>query len=136
MPIIDAAAAHLGAQAVLAALYGREKTGQGAAIDTSLFDVALHLQAATWADYLGGGPEPTRIGDGQPHNAPAAEVVPTRDGHIVLSAYAEEHWQRFCRVIDRQELASDPRFASILQRIGLEDYWRQTGTQPDYRRTA
>src|SRR5690606_8378472 len=62
-------------------------------------------------------PEPTRIGDGQPHNAPAAEVVPTRDGHIVLSAYAEEHWQRFCRVIDRQELASDPRFASNERRV-------------------
>jgi crotonobetainyl-CoA:carnitine CoA-transferase CaiB-like acyl-CoA transferase len=117
VPIIDAAAAHLGAQAVLAALFGREKTGQGASIDTSLFDVAMHLQAATWADYLGGGPEPTRIGDGQPHNAPAAEVVPTRDGHIVLSAYAEEHWQRFCRVIGREELASDPRFASNQRRV-------------------
>jgi len=117
VPIVDAAAASLGAQAVLAALYGREKTGQGASIETSLLDVAMHLQAATWADFLGGGPEPTRIGDGQPHNAPAAEVVPTRDGHIVLSAYADEHWRRFCRVIGREELASDPRFDSNPQRV-------------------
>lgn len=117
VPIVDAAAASLGAQAVLAALYGREKTGQGASIETSLLDVAMHLQAATWADFLGGGPEPTRIGDGQPHNAPAAEVVPTRDGHIVLSAYADEHWRRFCRVIGRDELASDPRFHSNPQRV-------------------
>lgn len=117
VPIVDAAAAHLGAQAVLAALYGREKSGVGASIDTSLLDVAMHLQAATWADFLGGGPEPTRIGDGQPHNAPAAEVVPTRDGHIVLSAYADEHWRRFCRVIGRAELAEDPRFNSNPQRV-------------------
>lgn len=117
VPIVDAAAAHLGAQAVLAALYGREKTGVGAAIETSLLDVAMHLQAATWADFLGGGPEPTRIGDGQPHNAPAAEVVPTRDGHIVLSAYADEHWLRFCRVVGREELARDPRFCNNEQRV-------------------
>ncbi len=117
VPIVDAAAASLGAQAVLAALYGREKTGQGASIETSLLDVAMHLQAATWADFLGGGPEPTRIGDGQPHNAPAAELVPTRDGHIVLSAYADEHWRRFCRVIGREALASDPRFDSNPQRV-------------------
>jgi crotonobetainyl-CoA:carnitine CoA-transferase CaiB-like acyl-CoA transferase len=117
VPIVDAAAAHVGAQAVLAALYGRERTGQGETLETSLLETALHLQAATWCDYLGGGPEPTRIGDGQPHNAPAADVVPTRDGHIVLSAYAEEHWQRFCRVMGREELASDPRFATNASRV-------------------
>ncbi|MBX3607644.1 MAG: CoA transferase [Piscinibacter sp.] len=117
VPLVDAAAAHLGAQAVLAALYGREKSGVGATIDTSLLEVAMHLQATTWADYLGGADEPTRMGDGQPHNAPAAEVVPTRDGFIVLSAYAEEHWQRFCRVLGREELAADPRFASNAQRV-------------------
>ncbi len=117
VPLVDAAAAHLGAQAVLAALYGREKSGVGATIETSLLEVAIHLQATTWADYLGGADEPTRMGDGQPHNAPAAEVVPTRDGYIVLSAYAEEHWQRFCRVVGRAELASDPRFATNEQRV-------------------
>lgn len=117
VPIVDAAAAHLGAQAVLAALYGRERTGVGETLEVSLLETALHLQAATWCEYLGGAPEPTRIGDGQPHNAPAAEVIPTRDGHIVLSAYAEDHWQRFCRVMGREELASDPRFCSNAQRV-------------------
>lgn len=117
VPIIDAAAAHLGAQAVLAALYGRSRTGRGETLRTSLLEVAMHLQATTWCDYLGGAPEPTRIGDGQPNNAPAAEVLPTRDGHIVLSAYAEEHWARFCRVVGREDLIADPRFRSNALRV-------------------
>ncbi len=117
VPVIDAAAAHLGAQAVLAALYGRARTGLGETVRTSLLEVAMHLQATTWCDYLGGAPEPTRIGDGQPNNAPAAEVVPTRDGHIVLSAYADEHWARFCRVMGREALATDPRFLTNALRV-------------------
>lgn len=117
VPIVDAAAAQVGAQAVLAALFGRHQTGEGATIETSLFEVALHLQASTWADYLGGAPEPTRIGDGQPNNAPAAEVIATRDGHIVLSAYADEHWRRLCRVLGREALAADERFSSNERRV-------------------
>lgn len=117
VPIVDSAAAHLGAQAVLAALFGRQQSGVGETLRTSLLEVAMHLQATTWCDYLGGAPEPTRIGDGQPNNAPAAEVVATRDGHIVLSAYAEEHWARFCRVMGREELASDPRFMTNALRV-------------------
>lgn len=117
VPIIDAAAAHLGAQAVLAALYGRSQTGVGETLRTSLLEVAMHLQATTWSDYLCGAPEPKRMGDGQPNNAPAAEVVATRDGHIVLSAYADEHWARFCRVVGREALATDPRFCTNTLRV-------------------
>jgi crotonobetainyl-CoA:carnitine CoA-transferase CaiB-like acyl-CoA transferase len=117
VPIIDAAAAQMGAQAVLAALYGREKTGVGETLHTSLLEVGLHLQATTWCDYLGGAPEPMRIGDGQPFNAPAAEVIPTRDGHIVLSAYAQEHWARFCQLMGRAELITDARFCTNALRV-------------------
>lgn len=117
VPIVDAAAAQLGAQAVLAALYGRERSGAGETLEVSLLETALHLQAATWCEYLDGAPEPTRIGNGQPHNAPAADVVATRDGHIVVSAYAEDHWQRFCRAVGREALAADVRFATNEQRV-------------------
>lgn len=117
VPIVDAAAADLGAQAVLAALYGRERSGVGETLEVSLLETALHLQAATWCEYLGGGPEPARMGHGQPHNAPAAELVATRDGYIVLSAYAEDHWRRFCLAIGREALADDPRFCSNDRRV-------------------
>ena len=46
VPLVDAAAAHLGARP-LAALFGREKSGVGATIETSLLEVAIHLQATT-----------------------------------------------------------------------------------------
>lgn len=125
VPIVDAAAAQLGAQAVLAALFGRERSGVGETLEVSLLETALNLQAATWCEYLAGGPEPTRIGHGQPHNAPAAELVPTRDGHIVLSAYAQEHWQRFCRVVGRADLAADPRFSTNELRVRHRTELRQ-----------
>jgi crotonobetainyl-CoA:carnitine CoA-transferase CaiB-like acyl-CoA transferase len=117
VPIVDAAAAQLGAQAVLAALFARERTGRGETLEVSLLETALNLQAATFCEYLAGAPEPTRMGHGQPHNAPAAELVATRDGHVVLSAYAEEHWRRLCRVVRREELADDPRFATNALRV-------------------
>jgi len=44
-------------------------------------------------------------------------VVPTRDGHIVLSAYAEEHWARFCQVVGREDLVTDPRFCTNARRV-------------------
>jgi crotonobetainyl-CoA:carnitine CoA-transferase CaiB-like acyl-CoA transferase len=124
VPVVDAAAAQLGAQAVLAALFGRERNGTGETLEVSLLETAMHLQAATWCEYLGGAPEPTRMGHGQPHNAPAAEIVATRDGHIVLSAYAEEHWRRFCRIVGREALADDPRFATNALRVKHRDALR------------
>ncbi|MFV0281162.1 MAG: CaiB/BaiF CoA transferase family protein [Rhodoblastus sp.] len=116
-PIIDSSTAHVAAQAVLAALFRRERENVGQAIEISLLDVAMHLQLANWSDFLGGGPEPRRIGNGQPYNAPAADLVRTRDGHIVLSAYPDEHWARFCRLVGREDMIADPRFESNEKRV-------------------
>jgi crotonobetainyl-CoA:carnitine CoA-transferase CaiB-like acyl-CoA transferase len=117
VPIIDSATTHVVAQAVLAALFQRERTGRGMKIETSLLEVALSLQAANFTDYLLRGVEPLRTGNGQPNNAPAAELVSTKDGAIVLSAYAEDHWVRFCRVFGRDDLIVDPRFCTNEARV-------------------
>ena len=116
-PVIDAATAHVAAQAVLAALFRRERCGAGTAIDVSLLHVAMHLQQASWVDYLASGVEPKRLGNGQPTNAPAAEVVATSDGHIVLSAYTDAHWARLCRLFGRDSLIADPRFSDNARRV-------------------
>ena len=116
-PIIDSAAAHLGAQAVLAAMFRRERTGQGATIETSLLEAAMHLQLTSFTQFLDTGVEPKRLGNAQPTNAPAADVVRTSDGMIVISAYVEEHWAALCRAIDRPDLITDERFCTNTVRV-------------------
>ncbi len=117
VPIVDAATTHVGAQAVLAALFKRERTGEGETIETSLLEVALHLQAASWNQYAQTGVEPTRRGSGQASNAPAGELIQTSDGWIVLSAYTQDHWARLCKAIEREDLIGDPRFVTNSARV-------------------
>ncbi|MGE0329180.1 MAG: CaiB/BaiF CoA transferase family protein [Ramlibacter sp.] len=115
--IIDAATVQVAAQAVLAALLRRTRTGVGETIRISLLEVALSLQAPNWSDYLVRGVEPTRSGDGQPMAAPAADIFHTRDGMVVVSAYVQAHWVRLCETIGAPQLATDPRFATNALRV-------------------
>lgn len=115
--IIDAATVQVAAQAVLAALFRRERTGVGETIRVSLLEVALHLQLPNWSDYMVRGVEPTRSGDGQPMNAPAADIFHTRDGMVVVSAYVQSHWVRLCESIGCPELATDARFLTNELRV-------------------
>ncbi|MBU2289018.1 MAG: CoA transferase, partial [Gammaproteobacteria bacterium] len=83
--IIDAASTQVAAQAILAALFRRERLGVGETIRVSLLEVALNLQLSNWADYFADGVEPRRNGNGQPTCAPAADLFNTRDGVVVVS---------------------------------------------------
>ncbi|MFC6328625.1 CaiB/BaiF CoA transferase family protein [Alloalcanivorax gelatiniphagus] len=113
----DAATATAAANAILAALFRCARHGEGATIETSLLAVAVGLQAQIWAEYGCSGQLPQRAGNAQPLVAPAADLIQVRDGHIVISAYMEDHWQRLCRAIDQPELATDPRFATSNDRV-------------------
>jgi crotonobetainyl-CoA:carnitine CoA-transferase CaiB-like acyl-CoA transferase len=115
--IIDSATMHVAVEAVLAALIRRGRTGRGGAIEVSLLEVAIHVQTHTWAVYLAGGPEPTRIGNGQPYNVPAAVRVAVKDGYIVVSGYMKHHWPILCREIGREDLIEDPRFVDNSARV-------------------
>jgi crotonobetainyl-CoA:carnitine CoA-transferase CaiB-like acyl-CoA transferase len=115
--IIDTATVQVAAQAILAALFRRVRTGIGETIRISLLEVALNLQLPNWSDYLARGVEPTRSGDGQPLSAPAADIFCTRDGMVVVSAYVQAHWVRLCETIGCPELATDPRFLTNELRV-------------------
>ena len=116
-PVVDVACTHIGAEAVLGALVGRSRTGKGSNIEISMFDVAVHLQNVPLSTYLDLGIEPVRSGNGQPYNAPSADVVEATDGQVVISAYPDEHWARLCNLIERPDLVSDERFISNDTRV-------------------
>lgn len=116
-PIIDITASQLGAQAVLGALVRRGRSGQGATLETSLLEAAMHLQLPNFTEFFTTGQEPRRVGNAQPALAPAADIVRTCDGMVVISAYVEAHWVRLCGAMQRPELATDPRFCSNAQRV-------------------
>lgn len=115
--LIDAATALAASNAIVAALFRRLRTGRGDTIETSLLTVGVHLQAQLWAEYQCSGALPVRSGNSQPKAAPAADVIAVADGHIVLSAYLDEHWARLCTAIGQPALSSDPRFASNPLRV-------------------
>jgi crotonobetainyl-CoA:carnitine CoA-transferase CaiB-like acyl-CoA transferase len=117
VPVVDAAAGHVLAEAVLGAYIGRLRFGAGRDVEVSLLDVAIHLQGTTWGEYFLTGRVPERKGNGQPTVAPAADVVPTADGAIVLSAYTPAHFSKLCALVGRPDLAADPRFATNPDRV-------------------
>jgi crotonobetainyl-CoA:carnitine CoA-transferase CaiB-like acyl-CoA transferase len=116
-PIADVAASYAVVQAVLAALLRRERTGSGGVAEVSLLEAAIHLQSAMWGEWHVTGQEPRRKGNGQATVAPAADLVHTADGTIVVSAYTPAHFARLCTLIGREWMLEDPRFADNPSRV-------------------
>lgn len=115
--LVDAGTALALGNAILAALFRRTRTGVGETIETSLLAVAIHMQAQIWAEYQCSGTLPVRSGNSQPRAAPAADVIAVADGHIVVSAYLDDHWARLCGAIRQPALAHDARFATNALRV-------------------
>lgn len=116
-PIADVGASYAVVQVALAALLRRERTGEGGHAEVSLLEVAVHMQSALWGEWHTSGVQPRRKGNGQATVAPAADLVATSDGEIVLSAYTAEHFARLCTFLDKPWMTEDPRFADNPARV-------------------
>jgi crotonobetainyl-CoA:carnitine CoA-transferase CaiB-like acyl-CoA transferase len=106
----DLAGGMYGAFAVAAALYHREKTGEGCYIDLSLLDclTSLHTYVAQYffRDGVNPGPQGTEHMSVVPYQS-----FQTKDGYLVVAAFTEKFWQGLCRALDLPHLIADPRFA-------------------------
>lgn len=104
--------------AILEALFRRERSGEGASLSISLFDVAAEWMTVPLIhnDY-GAGP-PAHQGLRHPSIAPYGAYA-TGDGvETLISIQNEREWQRLCRgVFERPQLLSDPRFADNNRRV-------------------
>jgi formyl-CoA transferase len=114
--VVDLTTGMYATSAILAALFQREKTGQGTYIDISLLDVAVALNANQGANYLVSGSTPQRSGNAHPNCAPY-EVFRCADGHLILAIGNDRQFQQFCKVANVPALAADSRFATNSNRI-------------------
>jgi CoA:oxalate CoA-transferase len=102
---------------VCAALYMRERTGEGQYIDLSLDECLGQFADFSFALYqaTGGKHYPNRAGSHFSAVSPMG-VFRARDGNVTIAA-ALERWRPFCKAIGQPELATDPRFDTMERRI-------------------
>ncbi|MGH7353508.1 MAG: CaiB/BaiF CoA transferase family protein [Candidatus Rokuibacteriota bacterium] len=102
--------AALAAQAVVAALFARERTGRGQRVETSLLRGVMALQSGIAVDYPA---KPTLLRDN-----PTYRLYQAGDGRwFFLACGNQSFWVKLCKALGLEELADDPRFASWLLRL-------------------
>jgi crotonobetainyl-CoA:carnitine CoA-transferase CaiB-like acyl-CoA transferase len=109
-PVCDTVGGLNAAFAIMAALYHRERTGEGQFIDVALLDSIMPLMGWVAANWLIGGQAPVPMGNDNFTAAPSGTFA-TRDGHINIAANKQEQWEALTEVLGVVELKSDPRFA-------------------------
>ena len=92
-----------------AALYHRERTGQGQFIDVALLDSQVGVLANQALNYLVGGKAPTRMGNAHPNIVPY-QTFATRDGFIIMAVATDRQFKEYCAILGLAELAEDERF--------------------------
>jgi crotonobetainyl-CoA:carnitine CoA-transferase CaiB-like acyl-CoA transferase len=111
--VCDTTTAVMTAQAVAAALYAREKTGQGDHIKVAMLDTMIsYLWPEAMMQYTVVGAEAAAA---DPNDRPDL-VFNTSDSYIVCGTISDSEWQGFCRATGDPELAKDERFATPVGR--------------------
>jgi formyl-CoA transferase len=115
--VVDISTGATAHAAILEALYARTRTGKGADIRISMFDVMADWLAVPLINSEAGNP-PTRIGLAHPSIAPYG-VFQSKDGKdILISIQSEREWKKLCaEVLKQPDLPNDPRLANISERV-------------------
>jgi itaconate CoA-transferase len=115
--IVDVATGATAHASILEALIARGRTGKGADIRISMFDVMADWLTVPLLNSEAGNP-PKRMGLAHPSIAPYG-VFRSKDGKdILISIQSEREWKKLCaEVLDQPDLPNDPRFANMLERV-------------------
>ncbi|HUI66350.1 MAG TPA: CoA transferase [Bacteroidota bacterium] len=108
-PVCDTVGGLNAAFAVMAALYHRERTGEGQFIDVALLDSIMPLMGWVVANLMIGHQEPVLMGNDNFTAAPSG-VFRTADGYINIAANKQEQWEAVADVLGVPHLKDDPRF--------------------------
>src|ERR1700744_3097917 len=115
--VVDISTGATAHAAILEALFARTRTGKGADIRISMFDVMADWLSVPLLNSEAGNP-PKRMGLAHPSIAPYG-VFRSKDGRdILISIQSEREWKKLCaEVLDQPKLPEDPRLANMVERV-------------------
>ncbi len=118
--VVDQGTGMWAALGVLAALMERERTGEGRALDVSLYETAIAYMGYHLTGYLGSGAIPGRTGTGFPSIVPY-QVFATADGELMIAAGNDRLFVSLCDTLGLPELHDDERFETNPSRVAHRD---------------
>lgn len=114
--VVDLMTGMYAAQAVLAALFQRTRTGKGRHIEMALYDCGLMITGYYGLDAMLLGHDPQRYGNAHPSIVPYG-MYEAADGPLIIAVGNNAQFDKFCRqVIERPDIVEDPRFATNVER--------------------
>ncbi len=116
-PLADVMAGMYAAYAIVGALHGVRDSGEGRYIDISMQETMLAALGPRMGETLQAGKLPGRHGNGNPLRVPA-ESYRTADGrYLAIICMSDRFWPPICRAIGRSDLAEDPRYVKMVNRV-------------------
>lgn len=105
---------------LLAALRGRDATGQGAYIDFSMLDGQVALLTSAAARFFALNEVPPRLGTEHPGRVPTASFK-CADGRFLHITCSDQHWAPLCRALGLAELGADPALHANVERVAQRE---------------
>lgn len=121
IPMADLCGGLYACVSVLAGLVSRDRTGVGREVDISMMDCLVSLLGYDATLYLNTGKQLQRMGSGQAHMVPW-QAFATADGYVAVAVREEKFFERFCKAIDRPELADDERSRTNIDRVANREW--------------
>ncbi|QNP47709.1 CaiB/BaiF CoA transferase family protein [Diaphorobacter aerolatus] len=114
--VVDLMTGMTAAQAVLAALFSRERTGRGRLIEMALYDCGVMITGYYGLDALDLGHDPERYGNAHPSIVPYG-MYESADGPLIITVGNNAQFDKFCRVVlERPDIVEDERFSNNVNR--------------------
>jgi formyl-CoA transferase len=119
--IADLATGMFACNAILAALFARERTGEGQRIDLALLDSQVALMSYVASNYLVSGELPSRYGNGHPNIVPY-QSFKAKDKYFAFAAGNDGQWTKFAQGVGKAEWITDERCATNQARVANRNY--------------
>lgn len=119
--IADLATGIFASNAILAALFARERTGRGQRIDMALLDSQVALMSYVASNFLVSADLPQRQGNGHPNIVPY-QPFKARDHYFAFACGNDRQWARFCTAVDKPKWINHERLATNADRVINRDY--------------